>query len=218
MENNKELVIAVPKGRILKELDPFFKKIGLIPEDDFYNKESRALKFATNHENISIIRVRSFDVPTFVTFGGADMGISGNDVLEEFDYDNLYSPIDLKIGYCRLSVAQPNDLGDDINSDGCSHVRIASKYPNLTKQYFENKGIGVDIIKLNGAMELAPMTGLSQRIVDLVSTGKTLKENGLREVDTILEISSRLIVNRTALKTRNEEIQYWIDKFEECVS
>ena len=213
--NNEELIIAVPKGRILKELQPFFDRVGLTPESDFYDENSRALKFATNFDNVFIIRVRSFDVPTFVANGAAHIGVAGSDVLDEFDYNDLYSPVDLNIGYCKLCVATTND--DDTYEAGLSHIRIASKYPNLTRKHFESKGIGVDIVKLNGAMELAPILGLSQYIVDLVSTGETLKQNGLKATETIMEITSRLIVNRTALKTRGDEVQSWIDKFGESV-
>ena len=213
----KDLVIAVPKGRILKELMPFFGKVNIVPEDAFFDDKSRQLQFSTNHDHISIIRVRSFDVATFVAFGAAHMGVCGNDVLAEFDYSGIYAPVDLKIGACRLSIAQSNDMVQDTDSASLSHIRIATKYPKLTQKHFESKGIGTEIIKLNGAMELAPNMGLCHRIVDLVSTGSTLRENNLAEIEVIMDITSRLIVNRTAYKIRNQHIQPWIDMFADCV-
>ena len=208
-----KLTIAIPKGRILAELHPILDKVGLKLEDDFYNEDSRKLEFATNHENVSIIRVRSFDVATFVAFGGAQMGVAGNDVLEEFDYEEIYSPVDLGIGKCRLSVAEPADLAKSDNPQSWSHVRVATKYPNMTKKHFAKRGVQAECVKLNGAMELAPKLGLCSRIVDLVSSGATLKANGLVEVEKVLDITSRLIINRTAFKTRNAEIQAWVEKF-----
>lgn len=208
-----KLTIAIPKGRIAEELMPIFKKIGLEIEADFYNESSRKLEFETNHENVTVIRVRAFDVATFVAFGAAQIGVVGNDVLEEFDYADIYSPIDLGIGKCRLSVAELKDLAREDNPATWSNVRVATKYPNLTKKYFARRGVQAECVKLNGAMELAPKLGLCRRIVDLVSSGKTLQENGLVEVETILEVSSRLIVNRTAFKTRNVEIAEWVEKF-----
>jgi ATP phosphoribosyltransferase len=208
-----KLTIAIPKGRILEELHPIMDKIGLKPEADFYDESSRKLEFSTNHKNVSLIRVRSFDVATFVAFGGAQLGVAGNDVLEEFDYADIYSPVDLGIGKCRLSVAEPAELAKDDNIENWSNVRVATKYPNLTKKHFAKRGIQAEIIKLNGAMELAPKLGLCRRIVDLVSSGRTLKENGLVEVEKLMDISSRLIVNRAAFKTRSDEINEWIAKF-----
>jgi ATP phosphoribosyltransferase len=146
-----------------------------------------------------MIRVRAFDVATFVAHGAAQVGIVGSDVIEEFDYADLYAPVDLGIGLCRLSVARRADDTDEPGS--VSHLRVATKYPSLTRRHFEAAGVQAECVKLNGAMELAPSLGLARQIVDLVSTGKTLKENGLVETDVILEISARLIVNRTALKT-----------------
>lgn len=209
----EKLTIAIPKGRIGEELEPIFQKIGLKIEKDFYDESSRKLEFSTNHKNVSVIRVRSFDVATFVAFGGAQLGVAGNDVLEEFDYSEIYSPIDLGIGKCRLSVAELKDLAEHDDPLSWSNVRIATKYPNLTKKYFAKRGVQAECVKLNGAMELAPKLGLCRRIVDLVSSGRTLKENGLVEVEKILDVTSRLIINRTAFKTRNAEISTWIDKF-----
>ena len=207
------LVIAVPKGRILGEALPIISAAGIDPEPAFADENSRKLLFATNHPHISLIRVRSFDVATFVAFGGAQLGIAGNDVLVEFDYSEIYAPLDLGIGKCRLSIAQPKDLADGLDLGRLSHVRIATKYPNTTSRWFADRGIQAECVKLNGAMELAPVLGLCPRIVDLVSTGNTLKANGLVEVDTLAQVTSRLIVNRTALKVRSQEISGWIDKF-----
>lgn len=195
----KPLTLALPKGRILKEALPLLARLGIVPEPDFADEGSRKLVFETSRPDIRIIRVRSFDAATFVAFGAAEIGIAGNDVLMEFDFTELYAPVDLGIGHCRLSVAQPASLTDDLRS--LSHVRVATKYPSLTRRHFAAQGIQAEVIKLNGAMELAPLCGLASRIVDLVSTGKTLAENGLVETEVIAQVSSRLIVNRAAFKT-----------------
>lgn len=192
------LVIALPKGRILKEALPLLAEVGVHPDPALFDEDSRALRFGTNRPDVSVIRVRSFDVATFVAFGAAQIGIVGNDVLAEFAYSELYSPVDLGIGRCRLSVAEPVGT-PPIASE--SHVRVATKYPHLTQAWFAAKGLQAECVKLNGAMELAPLLGLAPRIVDLVSTGRTLKDNGLVERETILEVTSRLIVNRAAFKT-----------------
>jgi len=218
MSEQEKLVIALPKGRILEEVMPLVQKAGIEPEAAFFDSKSRALKFATNHDHIEIVRVRSFDVATFVAFGAAQIGVCGGDVLLEFDYPEIYAPLDLDIGYCRISVAEPKDLSKDDDPNRWSHVRVATKYPNITSKYFAKRGVQAECIKLNGAMELAPNMGLCSRIVDLVSTGSTLKANGLVEVEQICEITSRLAVNRTALKTRSEEIKNWIEKFREAVN
>jgi ATP phosphoribosyltransferase len=194
------LTFAVPKGRILDEALPVMARAGLVPESGFYDKGNRALSFACEGGETRIIRVRAFDVATFVAFGAAQAGIVGSDVIEEFRYSELYAPVDLDIGHCRLSVAEPKDAS--VYSPGnASHLRIATKYPNITQRWFERQGIQAECVKLNGAMELAPSLGLSMRIVDLVSTGRTLADNGLVETDTIMSVSARLIVNRAALKT-----------------
>jgi ATP phosphoribosyltransferase len=211
------LVVAVPKGRILEEALPIIRAAGIVPEPAFMDEASRQLRFATNHAHVSLIRVRSFDVATFVAFGAAHLGIAGNDVLMEFDYADIYAPLDLGIGKCRLSIAQKGE-GEALDLDRLSHVRIATKYPNVTGKWFAEHGIQAECVKLNGAMELAPALGLCPRIVDLVSTGSTLRANGLKEVVTIAEISSRLIVNRTALKVRPAEIGGWIERFRAAVA
>jgi ATP phosphoribosyltransferase len=194
------LTFAVPKGRILDEALPVMARAGVVPEAAFHDKADRALSFACEGGEMRVIRVRAFDVATFVAFGAAQAGIVGSDVIEEFDYSELYAPVDLGIGHCRLSVAEPKDR-TAYNPGNASHLRIATKDPNLTSRWFERQGIQAECIKLNGAMELAPSLGLSMRIVDLVSTGKTLAENGLVETEVIMPVSARLIVNRAALKT-----------------
>jgi len=213
MTANEPLVLAVPKGRILGELRPILTAVGIAPEPVFDNPDARQLSFKTNVPELSIIRVRSFDVATFVAFGAAHLGVAGNDVLMEFDYPELYAPVDLGIGHCRLSVAEPAQMVADDDPSRWSHIRIATKYPAVTRAHFAARGVQAECIKLNGAMELAPNLGLCRRIVDLVSSGRTLKENGLVEVETIAEVTSRLIVNRAALKTRPEEITGWVDRF-----
>ena len=216
MELSEKLVLALPKGRILEEVMPLVRKAGIEPEADFDNSKSRKLEFDTNIKNLSIIRVRAFDAATFVAFGAAHLGVVGNDVLQEFGYSDLYSPLDLDIGHCRLSLAMPEGEEDD-DPQAQSHIRVATKYPNLTRSYYAERGIQAECIKLNGAMELAPKLGLSRRIVDLVSTGGTLKANQLKEVEVLTEITSRLVVNRPAFKTRPEEVTYWIDRFREAI-
>jgi ATP phosphoribosyltransferase len=210
---SEPLVLALPKGRILDEAMPLVRAAGIEPEADFDNPKSRALRFRTNHPHIDIIRVRSFDVATFVAFGAAQFGIAGNDVLMEFDYPELYAPLDLGIGKCRLAVAEPTALAGTDDPSRWSHIRIATKYPHITAEHFAARGVQAECIKLNGAMELAPSLGLCRLIVDLVSTGSTLRANGLVEVEHIADISSRLVVNRAALKTRPEEIAGWIEAF-----
>jgi ATP phosphoribosyltransferase len=196
------IVIAVPKGRILAEAAPLLARAGVEPEPAFADEDSRALRFSTSDPGIDLIRVRAFDVATFVAHGAAQLGIVGSDVLAEFDYPELYAPVDLGIGHCRLSVAEPAELAATDDPRGWSHVRVATKYPYLTQRHFEARGVQAECVKLNGAMEIAPVLGLADRIVDLVSSGKTLKENGLIEIEVIAEVSARLIVNRAAFKTR----------------
>ena len=213
MARDDTLILAVPKGRISAEVAPLFARLGLEPEPAFADPESRQLKFATNDPRLAIIRVRSFDVATFVAFNAAQLGICGRDVLMEFDYSEIYAPLDLGIGKCHLAVAEPAELVRRDEPQRWSHVRVATKYPEITKRHFAARGVQAECIKLSGAMELAPGLGLCRRIVDLVSTGATLKANGLVEVERIAEITSRLIVNRAALKTRPEELARWIERF-----
>lgn len=212
----KPLTFAVPKGRILDEALPLMERAGVVPDAEFHDKKSRALSFACENSDMRIIRVRAFDVATFVAHGAAQAGIVGSDVVEEFAYADLYAPVDLDIGHCRLSVAElAGDLQADCNGTA-SHLRVASKYPNLTRKHFERMGIQAEVVKLNGAMELAPGLGLASRIVDLVSTGKTLKDNGLVETSIILPVSARLIVNRAALKT-DERVGELVEAFRAAV-
>lgn len=212
-QDSAALVIAIPKGRIWEELAPIMQRMDIIPEAAFFDKNERKLQFATNHPELSLVRVRSFDVATFVAFGAAQLGICGSDVIAEFNYSGLYAPVDLNIGHCRLSVAEPAALSDQDSPERWSHVRIATKYPNLTHQHFANRGVQAECIKLNGAMELAPKMGLCRRIVDLVSSGATLSNNGLVEIEKIMDISSRLIVHRASLKLRPLQLKTLIDQF-----
>lgn len=213
---NQPLILAVPKGRILKELRPVMAEAGIEPEAAFFDADARQLRFATNDAHLEIIRVRSFDVATFVAFGAAQLGVAGNDVLMEFDYPELYAPVDLGIGHCRLSVAAPEELLAKENPQRWSHIRVATKYPDITRRHFAARGVQAECIKLNGAMELAPSLGLCRRIVDLVSTGATLEANNLVEVETIAEITSRLVVNRAAMKTRASEVGDYVERFREA--
>ena len=207
------LVIAVPKGRILKEALPLLARVGIEPEAAFGDEDSRALRFATNSPHVSLIRVRAFDVATFVAHGAAQLGIVGSDVLMEFDYSELYAPVDLGIGHCRLSVAEPAAMAAQDDPRSWSHVRVATKYPYVTRKHFEARGVQAECVKLNGAMEIAPLLGLADRIVDLVSSGRTLAENGLVEVETVAEVSARLIVNRAAFKLRAAELAPMVERF-----
>lgn len=211
------LTFAVPKGRILDEALPLMARAGIVPEAGFHDKKNRALSFACEDPGMRVIRVRAFDVATFVAHGAAQAGIVGSDVIEEFDYSDLYAPVDLDIGHCRLSIAEPKDAAAD-EAGRASHLRVATKYPNLTRRWFEAEGIQAECVKLNGAMELAPSLGLASRIVDLVSTGTTLRENGLVETARLLPVSARLIVNRAALKTDPERLGALIDNFRALVA
>lgn len=206
------LVIALPKGRILKELHPVLARAGLIPAEDYADEDSRRLRFPTNDSTVDVIRVRPFDVATFVAHGAAAIGVCGADVLMEFDYPEIYAPLDLGIGRCRVSVAEPvNATPDDPRR--WSRVTVATKYPNIAQRHYAARGVQAEIVHLNGAMELAPSMGLARLIVDLVQTGSTLKANGLQETEVIAHVTSKLIVNRTALKTRPEAIGAWIARF-----
>jgi ATP phosphoribosyltransferase len=206
------IILALPKGRILDECGPLLARAGIEPAADYADDSSRRLRFPTNHADLDVVRVRSFDVATFVAFGAAELGICGGDVLMEFDYPELYAPLDLDIGHCRISVAEPAE-GAPTDFTRQSNMRVASKYPNVAKKHFAARGIQAEIVALNGSMELAPGLGLSRLIVDLVQTGSTLKANGLVETDVIAQVSSRLVVNRVAQKTRPQEIGYWVERF-----
>ncbi|WP_420608140.1 ATP phosphoribosyltransferase [Novosphingopyxis sp.] len=212
---DRPIIFAIPKGRILGEALPVMKAAGIEPEPGFFDKANRALEFATNREDVRIIRVRAFDVATFVAHGAAQIGIVGSDVIEEFGYSELYAPVDLGIGKCRLSVAEPRDAEPQDALRTLSHVRVATKYPALARRWFAARGVQAELVKLNGAMELAPALGLSRRIVDLVSTGQTLKDNGLVETETIMDVSARLIVNRAAFKMMSGTLPVLVDRFRE---
>ncbi len=218
MPQTESLVLAVPAGRLLPQALPLLQRAGINPEPDFSNDNSRKLRIQTNVDGLNIVRVRSFDVATFVAFGGAQLGFVGADVLMEFDYPELYAPLDLGIGRCRLSIAESAKMSADDDPSRWSHIRVATKYPRLTRAHFSARGVQAECIKLNGAMELAPALGMCQRIVDLVSSGKTLKANGLVEIEQIADITTRLIVNRTALKTLSQELNTWIERFREAVN
>lgn len=213
----KDFVFAVPKGRILEEIKPLLDKAGIIPDEEFFDDSSRKLIFSTNIENLKFIKVRSFDVATMVAYGAAQLGICGSDVLMEFDYDNIYSLLDLGVGKCRLSIAAPKEYERNEDFWNNSHIRVATKYTNFTKKYFAEKGIQAECIKLNGSIELAPRLGLTKMIVDLVSTGNTLKANGMVEGVKIAEISSGLIANKQAYKAEKKELARIVESFEEAV-
>ncbi|MDP6564437.1 MAG: ATP phosphoribosyltransferase [Alphaproteobacteria bacterium] len=217
MTMDDKLVIALPKGRILADAMPLLRRAGIEPEGAFDDPDSRQLRFATNHADMEIVRVRSFDVATFVAFGGAQLGVAGNDVLMEFGYPEIYAPLDLDIGHCHLAVAEPAEMSRDDDPERWSHIRIATKYPAITRAHFAARGVQAECIRLSGAMELAPSLGLCRRIVDLVSTGQTLRANGLVEVERIADISSRLVVNRAAAKTQPERLSAWVERFREAL-
>ena len=211
---SENIIMAVPKGRILDELVPLMKKAKIIPEKVFFDKKDRRLLFSSNIPWLKIIRVRSFDVATFVAFGGADIGVAGFDVIKEFNYPELYIPIDLKIGSCHLSIAEPKVYNKNDNIQ----LKIATKYPNITNNYFADKGINVNCIKMNGAMEITPKLEMADKIVDLVSSGKTLIANDLVEIENILEVTSHLVINRTAFKTRSKNIRDIMICFKEALN
>lgn len=211
------LIMALPNGRILAEVMPLLRRMGIVPEAAFDDPNSRQLRFSTSDPRLDLIRVRSFDAATFVAFGAAQLGVAGNDVLMEFDYSEIYAPLDLDIGHCHMAVAALDDAAEREEPRSWSHLPIATKYPEITRRHFAERGVQAECIKLNGAIELAPLLGLCRHIVDLVQTGATLRANGLVEIEHIAEISSRLIVNRPALKTRPEEVGEWIERFREAV-
>lgn len=215
--NDVKLVLALPKGRILTQVLPVLARAGLEPEAAFFDSDDRRLSFGTNHENIDIIRVRSFDVATFLAYGAAHIAIAGSDVLMEFDHPEIYAPVDLGIGACRMVVASEAHLAETEDPRSWSHVRVATKYPKVTARHFARRGVQAECIKLNGAMELAPSMGLCRRIVDLVETGSTLIANGLVEVEEITTITSRLAVNRAAWKQHPVLINGWIEKIRQAI-
>ncbi|WP_040667513.1 ATP phosphoribosyltransferase [Neisseria wadsworthii] len=210
MQDNS-LTIALSKGRIFEETLPLLAAAGIIPAEA--PEKSRKLIIETNHSEIRLVIVRASDVPTYVQYGAADFGIAGKDVLIEHGGEGLYQPLDLQIAKCRMMVAVPKGFDYAAASKPGCRLRVATKYPDIAAEHFAAKGVHVDIIKLYGSMELAPLVGLSDAIVDLVSTGGTLKANNLEAVEHIVDISSRLVVNKAALKTKYALIEPIIEAF-----
>ena len=212
------IILALPKGRILGECGPLLARAGIRPAPDLLDEDSRRLRFPTDDPGLDVVRVRPFDVATFVAFGAAQLGICGADVLGEFDYPEIYAPLDLGIGRCRVSVAEPAATAGSDDPRRWSQVRVATKYPQTARRHYAARGIQAEVVHLNGAMELAPGLGLSRLIVDLVQTGSTLAANGLQETEVIAHVTSRLIVNRTALKTRPDEVGAWVARFQQALA
>ena len=209
------ITFALPKGRIFDEIVPLLSAAGIEVSED--PEKTRKLIVGTSRADVRLVLVRASDVPTYVQYGGADIGVVGKDTLLEHGGAGLYQPLDLQIAKCRMSVAVRADFDyDDAVKQG-SRIRVATKYTQIARDHFANKGVHVDLIKLYGSMELAPLTGLADAIVDLVSTGSTLRANQLVEVEEIMQISSRLIVNQAALKLKREPIRAIIDAFEAAV-
>jgi len=209
------LTLALSKGRIFDETLPLLARSGISVADD--PEASRKLILATSRPDLRVVLVRASDVPTYVQYGGADLGVAGADVLMETEGDGLYRPLDLRIARCRMSVAVRADFDYASAVRQGSRIRVATKYTSTARQFFADKGVHVDLIKLYGSMELAPLTGLADAIVDLVSSGGTLKANGLVEVEKIADISSRLVVNQAALKLKREAIRPLIEALEKAV-
>jgi ATP phosphoribosyltransferase len=203
------LTLALSKGRIFDETLPLLAAAGIAVTED--PEKSRKLILPTTQPDVRVVLVRATDVPTYVAHGGADVGVAGLDVLLEHGAQGLYQPLDLKIARCRMSVATRADFDYAAAVKQGSRIRVATKYTQIARQHFADKGVHVDLIKLYGSMELAPLTGLADAIVDLVSTGSTLKANALVEVERIMDISSRLVVNQAALKLQREPIRRLID-------
>ena len=208
---NNSLTIALSKGRIFKDTLPLLAKAGIVP-DDSDPQASRRLILDTNHPQVKLVIIRAADVPTFVEYGAADLGVAGKDVLMEYEGDGLYEPLDLRIARCRLMVA-----GHAQQENGHGRLRVATKYVHSTRRYYAAQGKQVEIIKLYGSMELAPLVGLADVIVDLVDTGDTLRANGLVPLETIADISSRLIVNKAAMKLKHERVKMLIEQLEHAV-
>lgn len=209
------ITIALSKGRIFEETLPLLRAAGIEVLED--PEKSRKLILTTNQPDVRVLVVRATDVPTYVQYGGADMGITGKDTLLEHGSDGLYQPLDLQIAKCRISVAVRADFDYASAVKQGSRLRVATKYTEIAREFFATKGVHIDLIKLYGSMELAPLVGLSDAIVDLVSTGNTLKANHLIEVEHIMEISSRLVVNQAALKLKQAPIRKIIDAFASAV-
>jgi ATP phosphoribosyltransferase len=210
------LNIALSKGRILEEGLPLLERAGIRPSEN--PLKSRKLILDTNLPEVKLTIIRAADVPTYVQFGAADLGIAGKDVLMEYEGDGLYELLDLKIARCRMMVAEPKSLASRDDPDSWTRLRIATKYVKTTQRHFAAKGIQTDIIKLYGSMELAPLVGLSDRIVDLVDTGNTLKANGLAEVEHIADISAWLVANRASMKMKQQALKSLVGKLEQAVA
>ncbi len=208
---SQQLILALSKGRIFEETLPLLQAAGITVTED--PETSRKLILPTNDPDVRVIIVRASDVPTYVQYGAADFGVAGKDVLLEHGGEGLYQPIDLNIAKCRMSVAVPVgfDYANAVRQG--ARLRVATKYVQCAREHFAAKGVHVDLIKLYGSMELAPLVGLSDAIVDLVSTGSTLRANNLHEVEHIMEISSRLVVNQAALKLKRERLQPILEAF-----
>jgi len=209
------ITLALSKGRIFDETLPLLKAAGIEVSED--PEKSRKLIIGTSNPEVRLVLVRATDVPTYVQYGGADLGITGKDTLYEHGGAGLYQPLDLQIARCRMSVAVRADFDYEAAVKQGSRIRVATKFTTIAREHFANKGVHVDLIKLYGSMELAPLTGLADAIVDLVSTGSTLKANHLVEVEKIMEISSRLVVNQAALKLKREPIRSIIDSFANAI-
>ncbi len=210
------ITLALSKGRIFDETLPLLKAAGIEVAED--PEKSRKLIIGTNRPDVRVVLVRASDVPTYVQYGGADLGVTGKDTLIEHGGLGLYQPLDLKIAQCRMSVATRADFDYANAVKQGSRIRVATKYTLTARQHFADKGVHVDVIKLYGSMELAPLTGLADAIVDLVSSGNTLKANHLVEVEEIMKISARLVVNQAALKLKREPIRAIIDAFASAIS
>ena len=206
-----ELVIALTKGRILRETLPLFESAGIRPLEDI--EKSRKLLFDTNVEGVKLLLMRGSDVPTYVRFGSADIGVAGKDLILENGSDGFYEPLDLKIATCKMMTAEPVDAPVAVD-----RLRVATKFTNIAKRFYAERGQQIELIKLNGALELAPSLGLADAIVDIVDTGKTLKANGLVAKDTIADISSRVIVNKASMKIKNAMILDVLAKLRDAVT
>lgn len=215
MSERSTITIALSKGRILDEILPLLARAGVEPVED--PRESRKLILDTNQAGIKVVVIRAADVPTYVQYGAADLGVAGKDVLMENGGNGLYELVDLKVARCRLMVAEPVKLAERDNPENWTRLRIATKYANITRRHFAAKGIQTDIIKLYGSMELAPLVGLSDRIVDLVSTGKTLKANGLVEIEHIADISTWLVANKASMKMKHRALKDLVERFSKAV-
>jgi len=210
------ITLALSKGRIFDETLPLLEAAGIRMAED--PEKSRKLIIGTSRSDLRVVLVRASDVPTYVQYGGADLGVAGKDVLIEHGGEGLFQPLDLRIAQCRMSVAVRDDFDYDSAVRQGSRLRVATKYTLTARQHFADKGVHVDLIKLYGSMELAPLTGLAEAIVDMVSTGATLKANHLVEVERIMDISARLVVNQAALKLKREPMRQLIDALEAAVA